>query len=318
MSSTASSPDAADVLLDIARQYYLDDRSKVGIAKEFGLSRWQVARLLREARQQGYVKIQIGDQYATNAAVAAELADALKIGRARVIGRSNKSGPQPTVDSVAAELARVLTETLRPGQSVGLTWSRIIELMPPHLVELPPCDVVQLAGALSFTGDRLGSVEVTRYVARVANGTAYPFYAPLVVEDPRTAAALREQPEIADCLDRVNHLDVAVLTVGHWSPEGSAIYSLLRPELAQQVAAAGGCGDISARVFDADGNPVSPDLDECIVGITTDQLRAVPHRIATSYGEFRAGATVAAARAGLIDMLIVDEAQAQAILRRLS
>lgn len=317
MSSTAS-PGDANVLLDMARQYYLEDRSKVEIAKEAGLSRWQVARLLREARQQGYVKIQIGDRYAVNAAVGGEVADALSIDRARVIGRSVEGGPQPTVDSVAAELARVLTELVRPGQSIGLTWSRIIELMPPHLVELPPCNVVQLAGALSFTGDRLGSVEVTRYVARVANGTAYPFYAPLVVDDARTAAALRAQPEIADCLDRVNHLDMAVLTVGHWSPEGSAVYPLLRPELAQRVAAAGGCGDVSARVFDVDGTPVSPDLDECIVGITADQLRAVPQRIATSHGEFRAEATIAAARAGFIDMLIVDEAQAHAILRRLS
>ena len=34
----------------IARRYYLDGRSKLEIAEEFGLSRFKVARLLDEAR----------------------------------------------------------------------------------------------------------------------------------------------------------------------------------------------------------------------------------------------------------------------------
>jgi DNA-binding transcriptional regulator LsrR (DeoR family) len=41
----------------IARRYYLEGRSKRAIAEEFGLSRFQVARSLRKARDSGLVRI---------------------------------------------------------------------------------------------------------------------------------------------------------------------------------------------------------------------------------------------------------------------
>src|SRR4051812_42579896 len=51
----------AEVVLtaSIARRYYLDGRSKVEIAEEFGLNRFKVARLLEAARESGLVRIEI-------------------------------------------------------------------------------------------------------------------------------------------------------------------------------------------------------------------------------------------------------------------
>src|SRR4051794_31086640 len=51
----------AEVVLtaSIARRYYLDGRSKIEIAEEFGLNRFKVARLLEAARESGLVRIEI-------------------------------------------------------------------------------------------------------------------------------------------------------------------------------------------------------------------------------------------------------------------
>ncbi len=43
----------------VARRYYLEERSKVQIAEELGLSRFQVTRILGRARAEGWIKIQI-------------------------------------------------------------------------------------------------------------------------------------------------------------------------------------------------------------------------------------------------------------------
>src|SRR4028119_472803 len=58
---TAESSGPAQVVLtaSVARRYYLDGRSKVEIADEFGLSRFKVARLLDAARASGLVRIEI-------------------------------------------------------------------------------------------------------------------------------------------------------------------------------------------------------------------------------------------------------------------
>src|SRR3954469_20794985 len=47
------------LMASVARRYYLDGRSKVQIAEEFGLSRFKVARLLETARDSGLVRIEI-------------------------------------------------------------------------------------------------------------------------------------------------------------------------------------------------------------------------------------------------------------------
>lgn len=43
----------------VARRHYLDDRSKIDIGAELGISRFQVARLLELARAAGLVEITV-------------------------------------------------------------------------------------------------------------------------------------------------------------------------------------------------------------------------------------------------------------------
>ena len=47
------------LIASVARRYYLEDKSKIEIAEELGLSRFKVARLLETARESGLVHIEI-------------------------------------------------------------------------------------------------------------------------------------------------------------------------------------------------------------------------------------------------------------------
>lgn len=303
-------------LLRVARAFYLDNLSQVAIADREELSRWQVARMLDQARATGLVRISVGDPAAQDPALAAKVTRALGLSRTIVVGKSRKLGLEPSLDSIGAALADYLRDTVRDGDSIGITWSRAIELMVPHLTELEPCNVVQLAGALTLTGDRMGSVEIIRQVARTAQGTAYPIYAPIFVDSAATRQLLEQQPDIASCLDKAAQLDLAVVSVGTWTEGGSSLYSLVPPQLARDVAAAGAAGEISGRVFGPDGHLVSSEFDSRVLGITAEALRRVPHIVATSYGSHRAEATIAAARAGYVHTLIIDAPLARAILDR--
>ena len=62
MAEQLTGPAQAVLLASIARRYYLDGRSKVEIADEFGLSRFKVARLIEVARDSGLVRIEIRHQ----------------------------------------------------------------------------------------------------------------------------------------------------------------------------------------------------------------------------------------------------------------
>jgi deoxyribonucleoside regulator len=54
-----SDPQREQLMAQVAKLYYDLERTQGDIAKETGLTRWQVARLLREAREVGIVRIEI-------------------------------------------------------------------------------------------------------------------------------------------------------------------------------------------------------------------------------------------------------------------
>lgn len=306
-----------ELMLEVAEAYYLEERSKTEIAQSTGLSRWQVARVLTEARERGVVTIRVAVPE-PSLGTAEVLAGLLGLRRVIIAGRSVSSpgdgARRRSTHAVAAALAEYLSQSVRPGESLGLGWSRVIEFLPSVLDRLAPCDVVQIAGALTFAGDRIGSVEVVRLVARIAEGTAHPIYAPLVAPSGEIATALMRSAEISQALGRAERVDHAVVGIGTWTSEGSSILPQLPVDLVRHTTAAGASAVISGRVLDRGGAALDAGADCRIVGMTLQQLRQVPHVIGTCVGAHRVEAVRAAVRSGLIDTLVVDEPLAEALL----
>lgn len=309
----ARTEDETSLTLSVARRYYWEDQSKVAIARELGISRFQVARLLQDARRSGLVRIEIGSPGHVDHELSTKVADRLGIDRAVVV-EAHPSGGQATFDLVGAALAAELEDVVTEGATLGIAWSRAAPPMARQLRRLQRCTVVQLSGAVYPPEGLPGSVEITRDVAAAADGTAHILYAPLVVPDVETAAGLRRQPEIADTLARADDLDVAVLSVGAWLPGSSAVYDLLNEHERERLTSTAILGEVSGRLLDAEGRPVPNPLDERLVGAELDQLRRARLIITTAGGGQRRNATLAVARAGLVNTLIIDTELADALL----
>ncbi|MEQ4210223.1 sugar-binding domain-containing protein [Actinopolymorpha sp. B9G3] len=307
------SGDDIAVRIAVARRYYHQDQSKVTIAKALGLSRFQVARILQDARRSGLVRIEIGAPGRRDREMSAALQERLGLGKAVVVSAEPFS-PHSAVEHVGRALAEEVVAAVKEGETLGMTWSSAAVVMAQHVGQLRRCSVVQLAGAIYPPAGMPGSVEICRTIAHAAGGDSHPIYAPLVVADAETAGGLRRQPEIADALIRPRSLDVAVLSVGAWHASASAVYDMLTPDQQQEVSAAGGCGEISGRVFDAEGHFISTPLDDRVIGIGAEDLKAVPRLLTSSHGAYRADATLAAVRAGVVHTLVVDSELASALL----
>ena len=305
--------DDTATLLSVARRYYWEDQSKVSIAREFGISRFQVARMLQDARRSGLVRIEIGSPGHVDQELSEQVARRLGIAGCIVV-EAHPTSPQATFDLVGAALAAELESTVRDGNTVGIAWSRAGPAMAASLRSLDRCSVVQLSGAVYPPAGLPGSVEVTRDVAAAAGGTAHILYAPLVVPDVETAAGLRRQPEIAATLAKADDLDVAVLSVGAWLPGASAVYELLNEHEREELRPTPIQGEVSGRLLDADGRPVPNPLDARVIGATLEQLGRARTIITTGSGSQRRDATWSITRAGLAHVLIIDTDLANALL----
>ncbi|MBO1027872.1 DeoR family transcriptional regulator [Micrococcus luteus] len=280
------------VLAELARAHYLEGTSKVQLARDTGLSRFQVATLLREAVDRGIVRISIHPPVDTDDESLARL---LGIPRAVTAVPDDATG----LTAVAALAAGVLTDTIRPGDTVGVSWSRTIQAVMSRLPAMPECTFVQLAGALASDQDTAGP----RLLAEVDAGSVWPLWAPLVVEG---AAALARSPEVRSTLDRARSLDVAVIAIGRWAPGGSTVWDRVPEPTRRLAVAAGAVAEISGHLLAADGTRLSTPVEDLIVAADLEHMAAARHTVALARGGDRAPAVRAAVRAGLVDTLVCD------------
>ncbi|MGW5877940.1 sugar-binding transcriptional regulator [Nocardiopsis terrae] len=303
-------------LAAIARRFYLEGRSKVEIAEEFGLSRFKIARDLDAARAGGIVRIDIR----LPARLAGELSERLReaFGLRRAIVVDTLEDPLETRRALGSVTARLLAEIVRPDEVLGLAWSRSLQAMGTEVVELPRCTVVQLNGVLSEHTEAGGSVETVRRVADLSGGPAYPIYAPLILPDAATAATLRADPGIAAAFALFDRLTTAVVAIGGWDERNSTVYQALSPQDRERYSRMGVCAELSAQLFDAQGRQVHSDLDERVISVSAERLREVPEVVAVAGAgdEAKAVAIGAALRSGLVSTLVTDSAVAEVLLDR--
>lgn len=295
----------------IARRYYLEGRTRIQIAEEFGISRFKVARMLDEAVESGMVEIKIHDPGSIDVGLSTRLQREFGLEHAyAVVGDTSKAADR--IEAVAKALAELLQSILREGDVIGVDCGRTLTHIAGHLTTLPRCDVVQLTGMAG--GITSNGADLVRRITEVSGGRSWPMYAPLVVPDARTAESLAGNPQIQDTIGQHNKVSCAIVSVGAWLPGASQVYESITDEEAHTLNDAGVCAETCALLLDEDGNRV-PGLDERRMGISESTLRTIPTRIALATGPEKVAATRAVLRSGLVSSLVTDIDVAAAVLK---
>lgn len=299
-----------ELLARISSEYYVENRSKVEIATSHDISRFQVARLLTEARERGIVEIKVHFPARLSGADLRRIESSLGI---RQVIVADTTGDVNQARSVLAKAAATEISRQAPTSgTLGISWSRTLDVASRLVRELPRCDIVQLAGALPAEADS-NPLELIQRLGHLSGGLTWPLWSPLVVEDPTTASGLRRQPEIAGALAKADSLDLAVVAIGAWKPGSSTVWERADPEVRQHAVQAGAIAECSGRLLNSAGIPVESGLDERIIAVTIKQLQRTPKVIAVAQGKARAEAVRAVAKARFVTTLIMDMPLAQSI-----
>ena len=303
------------LLASIARRFYVQGSSKLEIGDEFGISRFKVARMIDLARESGLVRIEFDLPLPVDLALCDEVRSAYGLERALVLERAPGNEPKMEMRRrIGALAADLLAEIVTKDDVLGLSWARSVNAMAEAVRSLPGCPIVQLCGVQAGTDMRDRSVETVRRVAAVSGGDAYPIFGPLVLPDRRTTETLRRQPGIAETFARFRHLTKAVVSIGAWQPGESTVYDALQPAERLAIGKRGATAEVTARLFDSDGNELSTGLTHHVLAISAEELRRVPEVIALGYSAPKAQAVDAVLRSGMVSTLVTDTAAATGIL----
>lgn len=286
----------------LATEHYLDGVSKVELARRHGLSRFQVARLLDEAREEGIVRIEIVDPVAAGRDLAPLAA---RLGISSVTVAAARPGESMRA-AIARQVARLLPLHLQEGGRLGVAWSRTLLHLPDSLGVLPSADIVQLVGPLSAPGySTAQSSALVHALGRHTGGQVWALPTPLIVDSPQVAASLRSMEEVRSALDAADTLDVAMVSIGAWSAGASTLWARLRPDEQQRAQDAGVVAEVCGILLNASGAVWHSAMEDRVIGVRADQLRRA-RVIAAAPAVGRPEAVIAAARSGLVDDLVLS------------
>ena len=307
-----------ELILRAARLYYEGHYSQDQVASKLNTSRSNVSRMLSDAKRLGFVEIKVVSPTHKHEALSAQLSELLKIKDVQVITSESND---LTLNTVGRAAASALLKHLRDNQTIAISWGRGLEatVVNTHSETLSGLKVTQVMGSLSSVNTSVSAEEVGRNLAKNLNAQFVPFLSPVVVSNSKVRDSLLEEDSIAKTLQLARGAHVALVGIGSaGSSSSEMVFSEFkttkaeRDELAKDYA-----GDIAARFYKRDGSPLSAKLDNRVIGLTLEEIKNIPRVIGVASGAEKVLGVVGAAKAGLIDTLIVDLACANSVVKSL-
>jgi DNA-binding transcriptional regulator LsrR (DeoR family) len=307
--------DEHELLARIAHRWYVDGRTQDAIGRELGLSRPKVQRLLERARATGVVEIHVEPPVG----IALDLEGGLlrTFALTDAVVSSHRSDTETQRAGVARSAARYLERRLRDGSVVAVSHGRDIGAVPRFF---RPATVIDCVFASAMGGSpRVDAPtnpnEICRALAEHCGGRAESLFAPAYVESLEVRDRLLQQEAVAHALRVAGAADMALVGIGGTDDDCTMVRSgSMSLEEIAELRAKGAVGDVIGNYVDVDGRVIAAPHDSRLVGLSIDDLRRIDTVVAVASGAEKPRAILGGLRAGVIDVLIVDEANAREVL----
>lgn len=296
----------------VARMYHEQGLRQPEIADRLRLSQSRVSRLLKEAVALGVVRIVVIPPPGVHPELEDAVRDLYSLADVVVADTTDDDDEASIISALGATGAVYLETTLSAADRIGLSsWSATLlataDAMTPKANRIAH-EVVQVIGGVGNPSVQVSATRLTDRFARVTGAEPKFFHAPGVVGSKATRDALMDDHYIRELTNEWKNLGVLLAGIGSVSPSTllAASGNTLSEADLGRMRDAGAVGDVCLRYFDANGEPVVTDLDSRVVGISREDLRAVPRKIGIAGGSRKYEAIHGAVRGGWIDVLVTD------------
>ncbi len=306
-----------ELLAKVASMYYEQEMTQHHIADLLELSRVKIYRLLKEAREAQIVRILIDWPIKRSAELEERLVGQFGLERALVL-RTHVNDAAQRLRQIGQLAARYLEEILVDDSTLSIcfgstTYEVIDAIRSDYQANIK---VVQATGSLPHALKEYDSSALTRQLAQKLGGEALYLSSPLLADNAEAAAVIRNQEIVGRTLEQVRQVDIALVGIGDLNPTSSGFVKagVAAASQLQAYREQGAIGDMAWQIFDSQGRLYPCELNRRIIGVTLDELRAVPQTIAVAIGISKAAAILGALQTGAINVLCTDQDTARQII----
>lgn len=298
-------------LAHVARRYYLENQKQSDIAKELGVSRPLISRMLTEARELGVVEIIIhepGDK-------AANLLEQLRRSSSIQGGFLVEDGlDEDETNQLLSQAAVHLLHQIG-SRRLGVGWGYLIGQLVNWLEENPQLDsgitdICPLVGNASIPARNYQSNENVRLMAQQFGAAPHFLYLPALPDGLEEKQILCSTEVYRQIHQQWEQIDTALVNIGNY-PSSPDFASLVRyGSLLQQQHA---CGRMLIYYFSEDGSVIQSEQDFAIQ-IPIGTLKRCPNIIGVCSANTSAKALRGALRSGFFTHIVARSSLIQALL----
>ena len=305
------SPEKRARLAHVARRYYLEDWKQIDIARELGVSRPLVSRMLSEARELGIVEITVHEPGAGNARLLDRLRQFSSIrGGVLVEDGGDEDATNQLLSKGAVDvLGQIGTRRL------GVGWGYLIGQLVTWLEENPQLnstvtDICPLVGNASIPARNYQSNENVRLMAQQLGAVPYFLYLPALPDNLEEKQLLCSTEVYRQIHQQWEEIDTALVNIGNY-PSSPDFASLVRyGSLLQRQHA---CGRMLVYYFNEEGTVIQSDQDFAIQ-VPFETLKRCPNIIGVCSANTSARALRGALRSGVFTHIVARSSLARALL----
>jgi len=296
--------------------HYVEGLSQAEIAKRTGISHPTVNRLVKEGHERGYVQIQVKSPFQSLFELERDLATRAELKEA-IVAPSASDQEDVNLRAVGKSVADFLLANLKDGDTIcvsgGLGVSAVVHALQPTRAY----DVVVVPATGGVQGKHF--IDVNHVAAQLASklqGRAYQIHAPIFAASREERDVLLSLQSVRDVLARARDARIALVGIGSVHSDKSTYFNLQTADTLQlpDLGKSGAAGELVAHLIDRDGALCDYPLNEGVVALTPEELRAVPLSIGISAGERKIEPIASVLRGNYLDALATDEATGTRVL----
>lgn len=312
-----SSDQRDHLIVQVAKLYYDLERTQSQIAGELGLTRWQVGKLLTEAKEAGIVRIEITPRAGRRTTMELDLQRSFGVKEAIVVPTGDIEDPGLVTDSVAQAAATHLASLSPKPALMGVSWGRTMSAVARALPKdwCPGLHVVLINGSTALTATNSRNSAVAEEFAQSTGGRATLLPVPAIIGSKSTRQALEQDPVLGRVFALAEEAPVLCFGLGGLTSQSVLLGSgYLGDDDIARLRDLKAVGDIMGRFVDRDGRVADSQLDDRTIGLRLESLAAKERVIGVAAGEDKHRIAAACLRAGYVTDLVTDEVTARRIL----
>lgn len=310
-------------LTAVLKMYYEKEMSQQEIAKEIGVSRPMVSKMLAEAKSLNMVTITINELHNMQQMLRHRLAENFKVRQAIVI-KSERGNAVKTQQDIARACYEICRNDKVPYHKVGIGCGSMIGQLsdiamqaPDMLRVAPPAEyegeIFPLIGGFKASYKSYHTNEMVRIFAEFTGLKASYMYLPALLDSSEEKELYKKTELYTEMQNRWENMNVALVNV-------SNLYST--PDLAtsirfgKQLKVQHAVGRLLAHYYDINGKFIEPEQDN-ILQVEQESLKKAKYVIGMCSDTTDVLSAVGALRTGVITHVIMTDTLAQGMLKYL-